>query len=199
MTNPATAPTSASTVPPPPPPTPIKLDLMGALLSYLVPGLGQITQGRTSKGLLFFFAIYSLFLYGFVLGQKKNVYLPHYSKSDDTINRFIGNVTYRFQIVGQAPMGIVVWPAFYQYFVHDEAKPAPLNGFMKSPSVEEINDMQRQGDKTWDLGWVYTVIAGVLNILVIYDALAGPAFRKVVAPSATTDSEGVAKAGAPPL
>jgi hypothetical protein len=25
---------------------------------------------------------------------------------------------------------------------------------------------------------VYTVIAGVLNVLVIYDALAGPAFRE---------------------
>jgi hypothetical protein len=29
-------------------------------------------------------------------------------------------------------------------------------------------------DKTPDLGWVYTVIAGMLNILVIYDAYAGP-------------------------
>ena len=37
-------------------------------------------------------------------------------------------------------------------------------------------ELQRDGDKTWDLGWVYTVIAGVLNIMVIYDALTGPAF-----------------------
>jgi hypothetical protein len=28
--------------------------------------------------------------------------------------------------------------------------------------------------KIWDIAWVYTVIAGVLNILVIYDAWAGP-------------------------
>ena len=41
-----------------------------------------------------------------------------------------------------------------------------------------MNQLQRDGDKTWDLGWVYTVIAGVLNVLVIYDALAGPAFRE---------------------
>ena len=38
-----------------------------------------------------------------------------------------------------------------------------------------LNQMQANGDKTWDLGWVFTVIAGVLNILVIYDAYAGPA------------------------
>ena len=35
--------------------------------------------------------------------------------------------------------------------------------------------MLRNSDKSPDLGWMYTVIAGVLNILVIYDALAGPA------------------------
>lgn len=31
------------------------LGVPGAVLSYLVPGLGQIIQGRISKGLLFFF------------------------------------------------------------------------------------------------------------------------------------------------
>ena len=41
--------------------------------------------------------------------------------------------------------------------------------------AEGLNEMQANGDKTWDLGWVFTVIAGVLNILVIYDAYAGPA------------------------
>jgi hypothetical protein len=34
-----------------------------------------------------------------------------------------------------------------------------------------------------DLGWVYTVIAGVLNIMVIYDAFAGPAFLAPPAPA----------------
>jgi Family of unknown function (DUF6677) len=68
----------------------------------------------------------------------------------------------------------------YQYYVYkpDDPKP-PLEGFMRAPSLDEINQLQRDGDKTWDLGWVYTVIAGVLNVLVIYDALAGPAFREV--------------------
>ena len=48
--------------------------------------------------------------------------------------------------------------------------------FMRTPAEAELNRLQIDGDKTWDLGWVYTVIAGVLNVLVIYDALAGPAF-----------------------
>jgi hypothetical protein len=59
---------------------------------------------------------------------------------------------------------------------HKDATPV-LGTFERAPLDErEINDLQRQGDKNWDLAWVYTVIAGVLNILVIYDAAAGPAF-----------------------
>src|SRR5262245_35136105 len=46
-----------------------------------------------------------------------------------------------------------------------------------------LNELQSDGDRTWDLGWVFTVIAGVLNILVIYDALAGPAFVVTAAPT----------------
>lgn len=54
---------------------------------------------------------------------------------------------------------------------------APLLGtYQRTPSDDRLNDLQRNGSKLWDLAWVYTVIAGVLNILVIYDAFAGPAF-----------------------
>ena len=42
---------------------------VAGLLSYLVPGLGQIVQGRVGKGLLFFVCIYSLFFYGMYLGS----------------------------------------------------------------------------------------------------------------------------------
>jgi len=48
---------------------------------------------------------------------------------------------------------------------------------MSTPTEDELNKLQRDGNKRWDLGWVYTLIAGVLNLLVIYDALAGPAVR----------------------
>ena len=49
--------------------------------------------------------------------------------------------------------------------------------FQRAPSEDELNQLQRNGNKRWDLGWVYTVIAGVLNLLVMYDAFAGPMFR----------------------
>ena len=58
-----------------------------------------------------------------------------------------------------------------------KAESSPLLGqFERTPTDDSLNAVHTYGDKIMDLGWVYTVIAGVLNILVIYDALAGPAF-----------------------
>src|SRR5207244_3055670 len=45
------------------------------LLSYLVPGLGQIIQGRIGKGLLFFVSLYGLFFLGQAMGDWRNVYI----------------------------------------------------------------------------------------------------------------------------
>ena len=166
--------------PPSQPPPPVKLDYVAGVLSYLIPGLGQLTQGRVRKGLLFLVSLYALFFYGMYLGQFRNVYLPDNHRDDPFPNRLASDIYTRFQFVGQFPIGMAAWPAVYQYKVYEErdAKP-PLEGWMRAPSMDEVNKLHRDGDKTWDLGWVYTVIAGVLNVLVIYDALAGPAFREV--------------------
>src|SRR6266849_4666080 len=59
---------------------PHPLDPWAAFLSYLVPGLGQIYQGRVAKGLLFCVALYALFFYGMYLGHGMNVYLPDETK-----------------------------------------------------------------------------------------------------------------------
>ena len=75
----------------PPQATPRELQTLPGLLSFLVPGLGQIYQGRVGKGVLFFVSIYALFFYGMYLGSgavkagepektytvSGNVYLPH--------------------------------------------------------------------------------------------------------------------------
>ena len=54
--------------------------------------------------------------------------------------------------------------------------PQPLGNFQRTPSEPALNAVHTSGDKLLELGWVFTVIAGVLNVMVIYDALAGPAF-----------------------
>src|SRR6516165_9996467 len=79
--------------PTPPAPPPRELSPLAGLLSYLIPGLGQVYQGRIGKGVLFFVCIYVLFFYGMFLGTgsvalgsppttytlSNNVYLPSVS------------------------------------------------------------------------------------------------------------------------
>ena len=177
-------------VAPPVPPAvvaaePQKLDPLAAVLSYLIPGLGQVYQGRTGKGLLFFGGLYALFFYGMAMGQWRNVWLPDVSDQPDVqvagwrLGGAAKALVYRPQFAGQFWVGAAAWPAVVQYAKYDRDQPAgPVFGtFERTPTEDELNDLQRNGNKRWDLGWVYTVIAGVLNLLVIYDALAGPMFR----------------------
>ena len=43
---------------------PRKYDFLAAFLTYLIPGLGQVMQGRIGKGVLYFVCLYGLFFYG---------------------------------------------------------------------------------------------------------------------------------------
>ena len=71
-----------------------------------------------------------------------------------------------------------------------------LGDFQREPEERVLNQLQNEDDKRWDLGWVFTVIAGVLNIMVIYDAFAGPAFG--TASSASSRESEVRRADASP-
>jgi hypothetical protein len=189
-----------------PPLPPVKLDPLAALLSYLIPGLGQIYQGRIGKGLLFFGGLYALFFYGMWIGQWRNVWIPDTDGLPDV--NFAGQqlggpakaVAYRFQFLGQFWIGTAAWPAVYQYAVYDAGKDSgPIFGkFERMPKESELNELQQKGNKRWDLGWVYTVIAGVLNLLVIYDALAGPMFRDPPADWTADPDDDRAEPAAPP-
>jgi hypothetical protein len=168
------------------------VSVLAGILSYLVPGLGQIYQGRVGKGVLFMVCLLSLFFTGQAMGGWKNVYIPTSNPQardngfdrpenvrQQRFNQLFRNLYQRWHYVGQFWIGMAAWPALWQYF--DMPAPAAetqrfLNRLQRAPSETEINDFLINSDKTPDLGWIYTVIAGVLNILVIYDAYAGPAF-----------------------
>lgn len=177
---------------------PPKYDFLAALLSYLIPGLGQVIQGRVAKGLLFFCCLYSLFFYGMWLGKMKNVWMPDPRQLPEAELPILGKLNgvplalyHRPQYLAQFWMGVAVWPAIVQYSAtewperhkqddpNERTKPTRFLGhYMQAPTETELNQLQRSEDKTWDLGWVYTVIAGVLSLLVILDAFAGPVVKE---------------------
>jgi TM2 domain-containing membrane protein YozV len=168
--------------------------LLAGILSYLVPGLGQIYQGRIGKGVLFMVCLLSLFFTGQAMGGWKNVYIPTNDPQvwdngngfnppqnvrQQRFGQIFRNLYQRWHYVGQFWIGVAAWPALWQYFEMPAPSPETqpfLSRLQRAPSETEINDFLVNSDKTPDLGWIYTVIAGVLNILVIYDAYAGPAF-----------------------
>lgn len=166
--------------------------LFCAFLSYLVPGLGQIVQGRVFKGAVFLVAIYALFFYGMYLGSgtavvdaktykvQGNVYLPPSGPGGEKAG-FLSDLYNRPQFAGQFWVGAVAWPAVVQYLYYNpnDTDGLPVLGkFMRTPEEKALNAVTVAGDKTLELGWVYTVIAGVLNIIIMYDALCGPTFYK---------------------
>ncbi len=202
-------------IPPPYHPGPLPHPALAALLSFAVPGLGQIYQGlvgrlfpRLLKGCLFLIAIWGMFFFGFAKSHWRNVYLPHlqecFLEDDQRAGRlnksahlfgnrlppFLGNLWHRPQFVMQFFAGLPAWPAAWNYFLPDQAL---FGKYQESPGslykdgkqtrddhwreyerVDNEVQMNAEMGRLWDIYWIYTVIAGALNILVIYDAYAGP-------------------------
>jgi hypothetical protein len=157
---------------------------LAGFLSYLVPGLGQVVQGRIGKGLLFFFCLYGLFFFGQYLGGWRNVYIYESNRPAQNAGkaRVFEMLLDRVRFFAQFWIGVAAWPAVVQHLTYDPLEEhAVLKNYQRRPTEDEQNAQLRNSDKAPDLGWMYTVIASVLNILVIYDALAGPAYAATAA------------------
>src|SRR5258708_33127806 len=93
----------------PPPPAP-PLDPLAAVLSYLLPGLGQVYQGRVAKGLLFMIALNVLFFYGMYLGNWSHVYVPAAGAKGGPRGPASGRVQ-GVHFLRQVWVGVAAWPA----------------------------------------------------------------------------------------
>ncbi len=170
----------------------LKDPALAALLAWSVPGLGHLYQGRTGKAILYFVCILGTFSYGVYLGGSSELGW--------------GRVVYaswrpgdrRLPYLCQLGVGLPAMPALIQATLVRQGKEPLWNGFMAPPALDHGNfnrfgDMDRNGGfnrvgrptihvlhkrlhRYFELGTVYTMIAGLLNILVIYDAWGGPVF-----------------------
>jgi hypothetical protein len=154
---------------------------LAAFLAWLVPGLGHFYQGRTAKGVLFSVCILGTFLYGLYIGNGQVVYA---STTPSLLTRW--------QYIFQLGVGLPAAPAAVQAWRAENGKgPLPLLGeFMRPPrtgfqsSRDKSDNEVRHPDETakwnhdsadmFEMGTVYTIVAGLLNLLVICDAYGGP-------------------------
>lgn len=126
--------------------------LAAAVLAWLVPGAGHLLQGRLGKALLYFVCVGGLYGYGLWLGTGKIVY-------------------YRWDQKEWS------WPYLAQCGVGAAALPA-LNRDTTSPSWDDaLDQLHREKGRDIDLARLFTIVAGLLNMLVIFDAFAGPALK----------------------
>ena len=155
----------------------LKEPWLAAILAWALPGLGHIYQGRTGKGILFFVCILGTFFYGLYLGGSKEVYAA-----------VPWEQSFRWQYFCQLGVGLPSTPMLWQ---RSKAMKDPKHqGFMAPPRNQSLPLEDDSGHKSiqpserakWtlenhphaEISTVYTVVAGLLNILVICDAAAGP-------------------------
>jgi TM2 domain-containing membrane protein YozV len=141
----------------------LKDPIVAAALAWLVPGLGHLYQGRRAKGLLFMVCILGTFFYGLFLSDGRAVYAS-WSDWDR-----------RLPYLCQVGVGLPALPALAQNYLVRNGKEPLFGGVMAPPAtMQQLNESYRQLHRYLELGTVYTMIAGLLNILAIYDAFGGP-------------------------
>jgi TM2 domain-containing membrane protein YozV len=140
---------------------------VAGLLAWLVPGLGHVYQGRFAKAILFAVCIHGLFWTGFALGDFKVVWF-RWDNTEKT-----------WAYLAQVGVGAATLPALWNDPAQRAWLPEPIRGFELPPASEEVlNELHLRLGKLADVAVIYTIIAGLLNYFVIYDALAGPAMRE---------------------
>jgi TM2 domain-containing membrane protein YozV len=175
---------------------------LAAFLAWLIPGLGHLYQGRTAKAALFFVCIMGTFLYGLYLGSSNEV-LPN----GDRLGW--GRVVYfswrvgekRLAYLCQVGIGLPALPALVQASRMSSGKKVWWDGFMAPPRMGpphpgDPNHSQPTADELnkhlhpyLELGKHFTMIAGLLNVLAIYDAWGGPVFSETAKKEEEEDQE----------
>ncbi|HEX8203826.1 MAG TPA: DUF6677 family protein [Isosphaeraceae bacterium] len=152
-----------------PPPVALRNPKTAALLAWLVPGLGHFYQGRTGKGILYALCILGLYGVGLALGEGHNVYWRW-------INPLHDAEQFRFSFICQVFVGLPSLPALIQATLLHYGHAPILGGLMAEPPQNVIFGLHARLGKLVEVGSVYTMVAGLLNVLAIYDAYEGPAY-----------------------
>lgn len=145
---------------------------LAAVLAWLIPGAGHYYQRRTFKAAIFFTAITACFVIGLIVSGGRCVYASW------------NGVEHRWQFILQSGIGVPAIPAAIQGWRKSNNKPALFKGlffpkhepapFAAPDTVDKLDDWHKKTASGFELGTLYTMIAGLLNILVVYDAFAGP-------------------------
>lgn len=176
-----------------------------AFLAWIWPGAGHFYQGRFAKGLLFMICILSTYFFGLGIGQGRVVYAsfkPGDLRWQFVCQLGVGAPALPaiFQSLKTKKGGDPYWvlcerfPADYPNSslafhkitaenINDYTGKTIKDGFMAPPGGVKNSRVQTdtlgrwhfEGKYFFEMGTLFTVIAGLLNLLAVYDAFCGPA------------------------
>jgi hypothetical protein len=172
--------------PPPATSPPIRLrdPVVAGVLAWLIPGLGHLYQGRNAKAGLYFVCILGTFLYGLYLGSNSDIgwgRVVYFSFRQGLNRQREYENDLRLHYLCQVGAGLPALPALIQAAWDPSGNKPLLGRFMAPPKLERndqgqlvAKELYQHAPRLFDLGTTYTMIAGLLNILAIYDACCGP-------------------------
>lgn len=153
-----------------------------AFLAWLWPGAGHLYQGRSGKGWLLMICILGTFFYGFFLGEGRVVYAALRLEDQELRPGLPTNPEFRWPYVCQICAGLPALPALIEARRAINGK-TPLFGDTQwyvppKPGTRELDNLLYRLNRYFEFGTVYTMVAGLLNVLAIYDAWKGPVYGK---------------------
>lgn len=149
----------------------LKNPLMAGFLAWLWPGAGHLYQGRYGKGIVFMVCILVTYFFGLAMSGGHAVYAS-FRKPD-----------IRYPYIFQVGVGLPALPAIIQNRLI-RAEKAPLFGSTVMAPPARYNEQVHDEVASWwadygyffELGSLYTMVAGLLNFMAVYDAYSGPLF-----------------------
>ena len=157
---------------------PVPVDLknrgLAAMLAWLWPGAGHIYQGRYGKSVLFMVCILVTYFWGLAMGDGHVVYAS-FRKQD-----------MRYQYLLQVNVGLPALPALAQNLLSKDGEPFLGTKIMAPPLMDPSQNHEQMHDEKaewhsklgffFELGTLFTMVAGLLNLLAVFDAFYGPTF-----------------------
>lgn len=158
---------------------------LAAFLAWVVPGAGHYYQQRYFKSAIFSASVFSTFFIGMVIANFSCVYAAW------------NGTERRWQFALQSGVGFVAIPAAIQGYTSRGGNDPILGSMLTAPkNVRELHKLHRETASGFDMGTLYTMIAGLLNVLVVFDAYAGPLPPPVPKKKGDPDSEEEEKSSA---
>ena len=161
---------------------------IAAILAWLLPGAGHYYQRRYFKAAVYGLSIWTLVVAGLAMGS----YRAASPAGDGSESLFFARTVYcswrpgdrRLAFIPQACVGVMAIPSLMQartprdadgsFWSAAFAPPRVPSESSTRPNQPTSNDVAANLHSWLDLSVLYTVTAGLLNLLAIFDALAGP-------------------------